>query len=102
MKPFQKVDILIYLVDQADVKATYLETLDLVIRAAVKEQLHLPSSTNDAILYSSTQDGGLGITRLSGLIPSVQARRVHRIAQSSDEMIRAIVRHEGIEKEFVR
>lgn len=39
LKPFQKVDILkeytipqlIYLADQADVKATYLQTLDLAI-----------------------------------------------------------------------
>ena len=45
LKQFQKVDILkgytipqlIYLADQADVKATYLETVDLAIQAAVKE-----------------------------------------------------------------
>ncbi|GAB0190072.1 basic proline-rich protein-like [Grus japonensis] len=108
LKPLQKVDILkgytilrlIYLADQADVKATYLEALDLAIRTAIKEWLHLPASTCDAILYSSTKDGGLSITRLLGLIPSVQARRLHRIAQSSDEMIRAVVQQEGIEKEF--
>ena len=76
LKPFQKVDILkgytvpqlIYLADQADVKAMYLQTLDLATRAAIKDWLHLPACTCDAILYSSTRDAGLGITRLSGLI----------------------------------
>ena len=108
LKPFQKVDILkgytiprlIYLADQADVKATYLEELVLTIRTTVKEWLHLPPSTCDAILYSSTQDGGLGITRLSCLIPSIQARRLHRIAQSLDDVIRSVVKEEGMEKEF--
>lgn len=108
LKPFQKLDVLkgykipqlIYLADQVDVKAMYLETLDLAIRGAIKEWLHLLASTCDAILYSRTWDGGLGITRLSGLIPSVQARRLHRITQSSDETIKAVVQQEGIEKEY--
>jgi len=108
LKPLQKTDILkgytlprlIYLADQSDVKATYLETLHLAIRRAVKEWLHLPPSTCDAILYSNTRDGGLGITRLLGLIPSVQVRRLHCIAQSSDEVTKEVTRQEGIEKEF--
>lgn len=68
----------------------YLENLDLVIRKSVKGWLHLPPSTCDAITCSSTQDGSLGITRLTGLIPSVQARRLHRIAESLDETMREI------------
>jgi len=104
----QKIDILkgytlpwlIYLADQSDAKATYLKTLDLAIRTAVKEWLPLPPSTCDANLYSSTRDGGLGITRLMGLIPSVQVWRLHRIAQSLDEVTREVARKEGIEKEF--
>lgn len=58
------------------------------------------SNTCDAMLYSGTRDGGLGITRLSGVIPSVQVRRLHRLAQSSDEVIRGVARDEGLEKDF--
>lgn len=32
--------------------------------------------------------------------PQYKAQRLHRIAQSSDEVIRSIVKQEGIEKEF--
>jgi len=87
-------------VDQADVKGMYLETLDLAIQAAIKERLLLPASTWDGILYSSTWEGGLGVSRLSELIPSIQARRLHRIAQSLDKTKRAVIRQKGMEKEF--
>lgn len=98
LKLFQKADILkgytipqlIYLADQAAVKVMYPETLALTIWTTVKEWLHLLLSTCHAILYSSTCDGGLGIRRLSGLIPSVQTQRLHGIAQ--DELIRSIVK----------
>ncbi|XP_051494136.1 mitochondrial enolase superfamily member 1, partial [Apus apus] len=108
LKPFQKVEILrtyamprlIYSADQANVKITHLETLDQEIRSAVKQWLHLPPSTCDAILYASNRDGGFGLLRFSKLIPSVQARRLHRLAQSPDEVITTIVRLEGIEKEY--
>ncbi|XP_053911837.1 mitochondrial enolase superfamily member 1 [Cuculus canorus] len=100
LKPLQKVDILkgyaiprmIYKADQAEVKASCLEALDLMIRSNVKEWLHLPPCTCDAILYSRSRDGGLGINRLSAIIPSIQARRLHRLAQSSDEAIREFVK----------
>uniref|UniRef100_A0A8C5JJ73 Reverse transcriptase n=1 Tax=Junco hyemalis TaxID=40217 RepID=A0A8C5JJ73_JUNHY len=95
LKPLQKVDILrtytiprmIYLADHTEVKVSLLESLDQLIRNTVKEWLHLPQSTCDAILYSSFKDGGLGLIRLVALIPSIQARRLHRLAQSSDETL---------------
>lgn len=55
--------------------------------------------TCDAILNSSTWDGGLGITRLSGLIPSVQTHRLQWIARSSDDAVKSVVWQEGIQKE---
>lgn len=105
-----KVDILkkyaiprlIYLADQANVKVTYPENLDLMTWTSVKEWLHLPPSTHYVILHFSTWDKGLGITRLLGLIPRVQARRLHRIMQSSDETRKTVAWQEGIEKEFER
>lgn len=80
-EPFQKADILkgnlipqlTYLADQANVKEPYLESLDLAIQTVVEEWLNLPTNACGAILYSSTQDGRLGITRLSALIPNVQS-----------------------------
>ncbi|KAJ7428232.1 hypothetical protein WISP_01485 [Willisornis vidua] len=105
LKPLQKLNILrvytiprlIYIADHAEVKTSLLESLDKTIRSTVKEWLHLPPCTCDAILYSSTKDGGLGLLRLTALIPSIQARRLHRLAQSSDEVIKAILREEHIE-----
>ncbi|OWK63799.1 Retrovirus-related Pol polyprotein from type-1 retrotransposable element R2 [Lonchura striata] len=89
---------LIYIADHSEVKTGLLETLDQKIRTAVKEWLHLLPCTCDAILYSSTRDGVLGITKLAGLIPSVQARRLHRIAQSSDDMMKCFLEKDRIEQ----
>ncbi|KAF4803297.1 hypothetical protein TURU_017292 [Turdus rufiventris] len=81
LKPLQKVEILrtytipriIYLSDHTEVRSGSLDSLDLKIRSAVKEWLHLPTCTCDAIIYSRHQDSGLGIIRLSALVPSIQA-----------------------------
>lgn len=69
LKPLQKMDILrsytiqtaIYLADHTKVKSGFLKSLDLTIRNAIKEWLHLPPYTCDAILYWSFRDGGLGL-----------------------------------------
>lgn len=108
LKPLQKIDILktytiprlTYLADHSELKAGFLEALDLKIRSTVKEWLHLPACTCDAILYSSTKDGGLGITKLAGLIPSVQARRLHRLAQSSDETMKVFLEKDQMEQTY--
>lgn len=60
----------------------------------------LLACTCDAILYSSIWDGGMGITRLSGIIPSLQVHRLHRITQLFDDTVRWVIEPEGIEKEF--
>uniref|UniRef100_A0A803VHT8 Reverse transcriptase domain-containing protein n=1 Tax=Ficedula albicollis TaxID=59894 RepID=A0A803VHT8_FICAL len=108
LKPLQRIDILktyaiprlTYLADHSELKAGFLESLDQKIRTTVKDWLHLPSCTCDAILYSSTKDGGLGITKLAGLIPSVQARRLHRIAQSSDETMKMFLEKDRMEQMY--
>lgn len=69
-----------------------LNSLDLLIQKAVKEWLHLPPSTCDAILYSSFKDGDLGIIKLAVLIPSIQVRILHRLAQSLDEALGGLLR----------
>lgn len=108
LKPLQKLDILktytiprlTYLADHSEMKAGALEALDQQIRTAVKDWLHLPSCTCDAILYVSTRDGGLGVTKLAGLIPSVQARRLHRIAQSPDQTMKDFLEKAQMEKMY--
>lgn len=108
LKPLQKIDILktytiprlTYLADHSELKVAFLETLDQKIRVTVKEWLHLPACTCDAILYSSTKDGGLGLIKLAGLIPSVQARRLHRLAQSSDETMKAFLEKDQMERRY--
>ncbi|MFT7799899.1 Unknown (protein for MGC:194878) [Arapaima gigas] len=71
-----------------------------MIRRAVKAWLHLPASICNGILYSRNRDGGLGIAKLESLIPSIQARRVYRLANSVDEMTRVVVRSLGADSEF--
>lgn len=59
----------VYLADHTKISVGLLEPLDLLVRKFVKEWLHLPPSTCDAILYSSYKDGCLGIIKLVALIP---------------------------------
>uniref|UniRef100_A0A8C3F8X6 ribonuclease H n=1 Tax=Chrysemys picta bellii TaxID=8478 RepID=A0A8C3F8X6_CHRPI len=108
LKPSQKLEMLntftiprvIYLADHTDCKKTLLSSLDDNIRRAVKEWLHLPADTCNSFLYTRSRDGGLGVTRLASLIPSIQARRLHRIAHSEDMTIRFIALANDIESEY--
>lgn len=61
------------LAGQVHGKVMYLQTFDL----AMRDQVWLPLSTCDAILYSSIWDGCLGITTPSGVVPSVQVQSLH-------------------------
>lgn len=50
-----------------------------------------------AILYSNCKDGGLGVIKLATFIPSIQARRLHKLAQSSDEALVTFLRGKHLE-----
>uniref|UniRef100_A0A8C0TZ11 Reverse transcriptase n=1 Tax=Cyanistes caeruleus TaxID=156563 RepID=A0A8C0TZ11_CYACU len=108
LKPLQKIDLLkvytiprlYYIADHTDTPFVLLKSIDQAVRTKVKEWLHLPACTCDALLYSSTRDGGLGISRLEGLIPSIQARRLHRLAQSKDEILTNLLKGEGAELRY--
>lgn len=110
LKPTQKVSILngyavprlIYLADHCDCKEGALKALDGLIRKAVKTWLHLPAYTCNGLLYSGPKDGGLGLTKLASLVPSIQVRRLHRIVNSTDEVTRNVVWEMGAEREFQR
>lgn len=101
LKPVQKMDIpnrhhpyTNILGRPQGCKAGLLESPDLQIQSTVKEWLHLTPCTRDAVLYSSMKDGGLGITKLMGLNPSIQARRLRRLAQLSDDALRSFLKEE--------
>ncbi len=108
LKPSQRVTLLnqyaiprlFYQADLCEVSEGVLRNLDGTIRRAVKKWLHLPPSTCDGLLYARHRDGGLGICKLSRHIPSVQARRIHRLAHSSDSLVRAVTQNPRIESRF--
>lgn len=110
LKPSQRVRVLnsfaipriIYQADHCDVPVTTLATLDGMVRKAVKQWLHLAPSTCNGLLYSRCRDGGLGVTRLSGLIPSIQVRRVHRLAHSDDLWTRTVTARTVSQDEWQR
>uniref|UniRef100_W5NLC2 Reverse transcriptase zinc-binding domain-containing protein n=1 Tax=Lepisosteus oculatus TaxID=7918 RepID=W5NLC2_LEPOC len=74
--------------------------LDSAIRKAVKTWLRLPESTCNGLIYSSARDGGLGIIKLASLIPSIQIRRLQRMAMSSDATISALMQTKEIQEKF--
>lgn len=88
---------LVYLADHTEIGAGLLESPDLLVRISVKEWLHLPPNMCDAILYLSCKDGGPGIIKLAVLIPGIQARRLHRLAQSSDVALVMFLRGEHLQ-----
>lgn len=96
--PIEKVTLLvdyalprvIFAADHCMLPATALTEMDGHIRQAVKNWLHLPTCTADGLLYSRKSSGGLGIPKLARVVPSIQARRIHKLFHSSDEIVRWI------------
>ncbi|XP_059716807.1 mitochondrial enolase superfamily member 1 [Haemorhous mexicanus] len=110
LKPLQKVNILrtytiprlIYLADHTEVNVGLLESLDMSIRKWSGSGFTSHRVTCDAILYSSFKDGALGIIKLAALIPSIQAQRLHRLAQSLDEALVGFLKDEQLDQVFER
>lgn len=103
LKPSQKLTMLnvytvpriIYMADHTETKKS-LSSLDNNIRNMVKQWLHLPVDTCNGFIYARTRD----VTKLSSLIPSIQARWLHRIAYSDDTTIKNITLINNIEEEY--
>ena len=108
LKPSQKVVILkdfavprfMYHVDHAEVNITCLAKADGLVREATKAWLRLPKSTCDSLLYSRCSDGGLGMLRLARIVPSIQARRIQRVANSEDATIRNLLHSPSAQERF--
>uniref|UniRef100_W5LXC3 Reverse transcriptase domain-containing protein n=1 Tax=Lepisosteus oculatus TaxID=7918 RepID=W5LXC3_LEPOC len=100
LKPRQKVVVLnsfavprlIYMLDHRECPGTTLVALDGITRKDVKTWLYLPASI----------DGGMGMLKMESLIPSIQACRLHRLANSADEVTRTVVLASEAENEFHR
>ena len=109
LKPTQRVSLLvkhaisrvIYAADHCELGLVTLNTADRIIRKAVKTWLHLPQSTCDGLLYARNRDGGLGVQKLSRLIPSIQARRLFRMAGSSVVVTRKLMSTQQAYSKFV-
>uniref|UniRef100_A0A3Q0S8N0 Reverse transcriptase domain-containing protein n=1 Tax=Amphilophus citrinellus TaxID=61819 RepID=A0A3Q0S8N0_AMPCI len=93
---------LTYVADHGLAGQALLLPCDREVKTTVKRWLHLDQGTSDGLLYSQHRDGGLGISKLSALIPITQGRRMVKLYHSVDvrtrEVIRALVPHDDILK----
>lgn len=108
LKPSQKVVILnkfaiprlLYRADHCCVNSGTLQLLDRTIRERVRAWLHLPPSTCDGLLYARNRDGGLAICKLARLVPSIQARRIFRLSNSTDGVTRSLLDSDLVNSKF--
>uniref|UniRef100_A0AAR2L5M9 Reverse transcriptase domain-containing protein n=1 Tax=Pygocentrus nattereri TaxID=42514 RepID=A0AAR2L5M9_PYGNA len=99
LRAYQKLDILrgytiprlIYQADHGELGVLALRALDGTTRKAVKKWLHLPLCTTDGLLFAGLKDGGLGLQKLERMVPSIQVRRLHQLAGSTDELVSALI-----------
>uniref|UniRef100_G3N5H5 Reverse transcriptase domain-containing protein n=1 Tax=Gasterosteus aculeatus TaxID=69293 RepID=G3N5H5_GASAC len=82
------VQSVIFVADHCMLSAKARTEMDLNIRRAVKRWLHLARCTTNGLLYSRTSSGGLGIPKMSMIVPAIQARRLLGLSRSKDEMVR--------------
>jgi len=68
-----------------------LTEVELVVKRTVKTWLHLPVCTTGGLLYSGKCDGGLSVPKLSVMIPSIQARRIHKLFHWTDETVSGLL-----------
>ncbi|GCC16572.1 hypothetical protein chiPu_0022439 [Chiloscyllium punctatum] len=103
LKPSQKIEILktyfiprlFYYLTLSESSGNYLKKLDLTIKGAIKDILHLPHSITDGIIYAKVRDGGLAFTKLGVFIPISIMRKYERLHQSKDEILHASFRFMG-------
>jgi hypothetical protein len=66
------------------VSFNYLRSLDAEVRKVIKSWLKLPACATDAVLYTRQRDGGLGVPRLSKVIPNLTVGSLTRLRDSPD------------------
>lgn len=106
LKPHQKSQLLMqYVVPTCAYRITVdlpsqasLRRVDAVVRREVKRYLHLGPYTTDCLLYARKRDGGLGFPNLSTTIRLCALRAGLRLFESSDVLLRELVRVAGLER----
>lgn len=96
LQPLQKLTLLkqfvipkiLYKIQAVNIFKTTLDTIDHLIRAAVKRFLRLPHSTANGMLYASIRNGGLGLQKLADTIPVSLIDRAHNIFLAPDSAAR--------------
>ncbi|MPC84947.1 Retrovirus-related Pol polyprotein from type-2 retrotransposable element R2DM [Portunus trituberculatus] len=67
-----------------------LERYDAEIRKFIKKALHLPQDTPNAAIYAKTCDGGLGVPRLTALMPLLRRGALERSSKCHDPRVARI------------
>ena len=67
-----------------------LQRMDCEVRKFVKKALHLPKDTPNAGIYTRTCEGGLGVPRLTVLIPALKRGALERLCKSHDNRVARI------------
>lgn len=105
LKPHQRIIILkqyliprlIHRATHGKTKKTVLEDCDRSIRRNIKSWLHMERFTTSHWTYTGMSDGGLGIPKLSKLIPSIQIKILHGLLTSEDGLTNELACRIGLE-----
>ena len=68
-----------------------LEWMDCEVRKFVKKVLHLPKDTPNTGFNTRIYEGGLGVPRLTVLIPALKRGALERLSKSHDNRVAKIV-----------
>ncbi|CAH2018675.1 unnamed protein product [Acanthoscelides obtectus] len=98
LKPHQKVDLIstyivphyLYQLSIAMPAMTQIKLMDQELRVVVKNILHLPQATTNALLYCGKRDGGLAIPRLEWLATSSALKAGLKFVDNPDPAMQAL------------
>lgn len=69
----------------SDLSVKTLQSVDRTIRWAVREHLHLPTSTADGLIHTPTKWGGLGVTPLEDSVPREKKAALQKLMGSETQ-----------------
>lgn len=110
LKPQQRLVLLrIFLIPRlnhqlilGEVTASTLESLDRIVRKAVRDWLRLPKDTPKPFFHASQRDGGLGILPFRKVVPVLRKKRLNKLAISNDLAIRWVAGTPGYAKHVMK